>query len=159
MATLLRHPPLAEEYCERLAALDIEDGRLDGLMGRILSLVHDAPGLDEDGLRSHLSGTDAELAGSLLRADVYAQWRFAGPDATIESARRGISHALNGLGLSGVKADLAAARTALENEPSEANLKRLRELKETLELQGSEDAVSAEDPGTAPALRRYGQRS
>ncbi len=159
VATLLRHPPLAEEYCERLAELEIEDGRLDGLMGRILSLVHDAPGLDEDGLRSHLSGTDAEVAGSLLRADVYAQWRFAGPDATIESARRGVSHALNGLGLASVKADLAAARTALENEPSEANLRRLRELKETLELQGSEDAVSAEDPGTAPALGRYGQQS
>ena len=62
VATLLRHPPLIEEFCERLAGLEIEDGRIDGLMKNILPLVHDAPGLDEDGLKSHLSGADAELA-------------------------------------------------------------------------------------------------
>ena len=159
MATLLRHPPLIEEFDERLASLDIEEGQVDSLLRKILVLVHDAPGLDEDGLKSHLSGTDAELAGSLLRADVYVQWRFAGPDATIESAREGVSHALDGLGLSGVKADLAAAQTALENDPSAANLERLIKLKEALELLGSENAMPAEDPGSGAAFGQLRQQS
>ena len=148
-ATLLRHPPLIEEFCERLAELEIEDRHVDGLMKSILSLVHDAPGLDEDGLKSHLIGTNAELAGSLLSADVYAQWRFAGPDATIESAREGVSHALDGLGSSSVRADLAAAEMALANDPSPANVERFTKLKlAQLERLGGEDETPAEDPGS-----------
>ena len=150
VATLLRHPPLIEEFCERLAELEIEDGRIDGLMKSILSLVHDIPGLDQDGLKSHLSGADAELAESLLGHEVAAQWHFAGRGVTIESAREGVSHALHGLGS---RAELAAIRKATENDPSEANLKRLGELLE------SEDAMSAEGPGPAPGLGRLRQPS
>ena len=156
VATLLRHPPLIEEFCERLADLEIEDGRIDGLMKSILLLVQDAPGLDEDGLKSHLSEADAELAGGLLGADVYAQWRFAGPDATIGLARKSVSHALDGLESSGVKADLAAAEMALANDPSPANVERFTKLKMAqLERPGGEDELLAEDPGSNPA---FGQR-
>ncbi len=147
VATLLRHPPLIEEFDERLASLEVEERRVDGLLRRILAVVHDAPGLDEHGLKSHLSGTDAELAEALIRADVYTQWRFAGPDATIESARSGVSHALDGLELSSVKADLAAAEMALANDPSEENVERLIQLKAELELFDGEDAVPAGETG------------
>ena len=55
-----------------------------------------------------MSGTEAEVADSLLRPETYAQWHFARPDATIESARKGVAHALDGLELSSVTAELAA---------------------------------------------------
>ena len=92
----------------------------------------------------------AELAESLLGHEVAAQWHFAGRGVTIESAREGVSHALHGLGS---RAELAAIRKATENDPSEANLKRLGELLE------SEDAMSAEGPGPAPGLGRLRQPS
>ena len=160
VATLLRHPPLIEEFCERLAALEIEDERIDGLVKTILPLVHDAPGLDEDGLMGHLSETDAELARTLLGADVYAQWRFAGPDATIGLARKGVSHALDGLESSSVKADLAAAEMALANDPSPANVERFTKLKTAqLERLGGEDEILAEEPDSDPALGQLGRQS
>ena len=154
VATLLRHPPLIGEFCERLADLEIEDGRIDGLMKSVLSLVHDAPGLDEEGLKSHLSGADAELADDLLRAEVYAQWRFAGPDATMGSAREGVSHALVGLGLSSVRAELAKVQKALEVDPNEADVERLVRLKSELEVLSGEEAMSAGDPDAGAALKQ-----
>ena len=54
LATLLRHPALIEEYCERLATLQPDDPRLDNLLRRILLLVHEAPGLE----RERISGTN-----------------------------------------------------------------------------------------------------
>ncbi|MDE0059321.1 MAG: DNA primase [Defluviicoccus sp.] len=147
VATLLRHPPLIEEFDERLASLEVAERQVDSLLRRILAVVHDAPGLDEDRLKSHLSGTDAELAEALIRADVYTQWRFAGPNATIESARSGVSHALDGLRLSSVKADLAAAEMALADDPSEENVERLIQLKAELEVFDGEDAVPAGETG------------
>ena len=147
VATLLRHPPLIGEFVERLALLELDDPRVDGLLKGLLAVAPEAPGLDEDGLKSHLSGMDAETAQSLLRAEVYAQWRFAGPEGTIEAARTGVSHALDGLGLSGMRADLAAAEMALANDPSEANVERLIQLKAELELLGGDDAVSAGETG------------
>ena len=154
VATLLRHPPLIEEFCERLADLEIEDGRIDGLMKSVLSLVHDAPGLDEEGLKSHLIGADAELADDLLRAEVYAQWRFAGPDATMGSAREGVSHALVGLGLSSVRAELAKVQKALEVDPNEADVERLVRLKSELEVLSGEEAMSAGDSDAGAALKQ-----
>lgn len=160
VATLLRHPPLIEEFCERLAGLEIEDGRIDGLVKNIMLLVHDAPGLDADGLMGHLSETDAELAKVLLSADVYVQWRFAGPDATIGLARKGVSHALDGLESSSVKADLAAAEMALANDPSPANVERFIRLKTAqLERLGGEDEILAEEPGSDPALGQLRRQS
>ncbi len=160
VATLLRHPPLIEEFCERLAGLEVEDGRIDGLMKSILPLAHDAPGLDEDGLKSHLSGADAELAKALLSADVYVQWRFAGPDATIGLARKGVSHALDGLESSSVTADLAAAEMALANDPSPANVERFTKLKMAqLERFDGEDNILAEEPGSDPALGQLRRQS
>ena len=154
VATLLRHPPLIGEFCERLADLEIEDGRIEGLMKSVLSLVHDAPGLDEEGLKSHLSGADAELADDLLRAEVYAQWRFAGPDATMGSAREGVSHALVGLGLSSVRAELAKVQKALEVDPNEADVERLVRLKSELEVLSGEEAMSADDSDAGAALKQ-----
>ena len=147
VATLLRHPPLIGEFVERLASMDVGDAALDGLLKRLLALASDAPGLDEDALKRQLSGTDAETAEGLLRAEVYAQWRFAGPDATIEAARGGVSHALDGLGQPGVKADLAAAEMAVANDPSEANVERLIRLKAELERLGGDDALPVGESG------------
>ena len=158
VATLLRHPPLVEEYCERLASLQTDDRRLDNLLRQILLLVHEAPGLDEDGLKNQLSGTDAEMADSLLCAETYAQWHYARPGATIDSARQGVSHALDRLELSSVTAELAAAEMAMANDPSPANVARLNKLKiAQLELLGGGDAAMAEDPGVGAESRRQGR--
>ena len=158
VATLLRHPPLVEEYCERLASLQTDDRRLDNLLRQILLLVHEAPGLDEDGLKNQLSGTDAEMADSLLCAETYAQWHYARPGVTIDSARQGVSHALDRLELSSVTAELAAAEMAMANDPSPANVARLNKLKiAQLELLGGGDAAMAEDPGVGAESRRQGR--
>ncbi len=158
VATLLRHPPLVDEYCERLASLQTDDRRLDKLLRQILLLVHEAPGLDEDGLKNQLSGTDAEMADSLLCAETYAQWHYARPGATIDAARQGVSHALDGLELSSVTAELAAAEMAMANDPSPANVARLNKLKMAqLELLGGGDAAMAEDPGVGAESWRQGR--
>ena len=160
VATLLRHPPLIEEFCERLADLEVEEGPVRELLENMLAHVHEAPGLDEEGLKSHLSEADAELAESLLGADIYAQWRFAGPDATIGSARKGVSHALDGLGSAGVKADLAAAEMALANDPSPANVERFTKLKAAqLERLEGEDGLLADEPGSGPAFGQLRRQS
>lgn len=148
LATLLRHPPLVEEFCERLASLRAGDPGLGGLLQRILALVHQTPGLDETGLKNQLTGTDAETADSLLGPEVYAQWHYARPEATMDSARKGVSHALEGLEYSGVAAELAAAEVAMADDPSPANVARMRKLKTAqLELRGGGDAALADDPG------------
>ena len=65
------------------------------------------------------------MADSLLCAETYAQWHYARPGATIDAARQGVSHALDGLELSSVTAELAAAEMAMANDPSPANVARM----------------------------------
>ncbi len=149
VATLLRHPPLIEEFFEDLAALDMEDRQLDDLRQGLLTLAGEAAGLDEDGVRNHLNGTEAEVARLLLCADTYAQWSFAGPGAGIGTARLGVSHALSGFARRNLTAELAAAELAAANDPSEENDNRLIRLRETqLELLAGDDAIPAEDSGS-----------
>ena len=152
VATLLRHPPLIEEYREHLVSLAIEDRQLGALLTAILQL----PGLDEGDIKRHLSGTDAEVAESLLRPEVYRQWSSARPDAKIEAAREGVSHLLHGLRRSSVQAELAAAQKALEDDPSEADVRRLIGLKAELEILGGEDAMAAEETGEDRLARQRG---
>ncbi len=146
LATVLRHPGLADEFCERLSGLDMSEERLDKLLGEILLLLRRAPGLDASALRLQLTGVDAEAADSLLCADMYAQWPIARPESSIESARRGLTHALDRLMKPALDAELAAAEMALANDPSDENLKRLRHLKASQDI-GAEFADFAEmDP-------------
>ncbi len=146
LATVLRHPGLADEFCERLSGLDIAQERLDKLLGEILLLLKQAPGLDAPALRLQLTGADAEAADSLLCAETYAQWPIARPESSIESARQGLTHALDRLMKPALDAELAAAEIALANDPSDENFKRIQQLKASQES-GSDYAEFAEmDP-------------
>ena len=97
LATVLRHPGLAEEFCERLSDLDMAEERLDKLLREILMLIKEAPGLDASALRLQLTGADAEAADALLCVDTFAQWPIARPESSIESARPGLAHLLDRL--------------------------------------------------------------
>ena len=146
LATVLRHPQLAEEYLERLSELNISEERLENLLREILLLLRRAPGLDASGLRLQLTGTNAEAADSLLCATVYAQWPIARPESSIESARRGLTHALDRLMKPALDAELAAAELALANDPSNENFKRIQQLKASQDNEAELAELADGDP-------------
>ena len=146
LATLLRHPDLADEFRERLSNLDIAEERLDKLRGEILLLPRGARGLDASALTLQLTGAGVEAADSLLGADILAQWPPARPESSIESARVGLMHLLDRQMKPALDAELAEAETALANDPSIENFKRIQQLKAAQDS-GAEFAEFAEaDP-------------
>ena len=127
-ATLLGHPSLAEEFYEEIGGIDVADERLDKLLGEILILAGGTPGLDARALKGQLTDMSAETAERLLGGSARRLWPFARPDSSVEDARRGLVQVLDRLSKPAGAAELAEARSAYADDPSEENWSRFRDL-------------------------------
>lgn len=141
LATLVNHPELIVEYAEGLAELNFDSGALERLFQAALDLGARQPDLDSAAMRCHLTEQGfAEIFSEILHARVYLHARFARPDGSLEEARTGLLHILEGYRRRRAEEesdmagrDLAAAMTeGVEPEGALANLKaKQRQLKES----------------------------
>ncbi len=141
LATLVNHPELIVEYAEHLAELILLSGALDRLFQAALEIGSREPDLDSDAMKCHLTeqGFAANL-GEILHARVYVHGGFARPDGSLEDARTGILHILEGYRRQRAETetdmagrDLAAAMAeGAESEDALAKLEaKQRQLKES----------------------------
>ena len=154
-STLLGHPSLAEEFYEEIGGLDVADERLDKLLGEILILAGGTPGLDARALKGQLTDMSAETAERLLGGSARRLWPFARPDSPVEDARRGLVQVLDRLSKPAGAAELAEARSAYADDPSEENWSRFRDLAAVR----AEAAEAAERAGAGMADAPAGHRS
>ena len=154
-STLLGHPSLAEEFYEEIGGLDVADERLDKLLGEILILAGGTPGLDARALKGQLTDMSAETAERLLGGSARRLWPFARPDSPVEGARRGLVQVLDRLSKPAGAAELAEARSAYADDPSEENWSRFRDLAAVR----AEAAEAAERAGAGMADAPAGHRS
>ncbi|HEX9464534.1 MAG TPA: DNA primase, partial [Alphaproteobacteria bacterium] len=92
--TLINHPVLAAESCERLAHLALDNADLDRILKEILYFAGRSE-LDTMALESHLMATGLAAATTgLVQPSLYKLWPFAGPEADTAIARVGLEHLL-----------------------------------------------------------------
>ncbi len=141
LATLVNHPELIVEYAEDLAELNFDSDALERLFKAALDLGARQPDLDSAAMNCHLTEQGfEEIFSEILHARVYLHARFARPDGSLEEARTGLLHILEGYHRRRAEVesdlagrDLAAAMTeGVEPEGALANLEaKQRQLKES----------------------------
>jgi DNA primase len=131
--TLITHPWLIEDHCERIAGLDLSFQPLRGVIGALLQLASNASGdipLDSTSVRTQLSVLGFDKVVSLIeRSVVHAADRFLRADAERGDVEAGWRHAVDlheqHLGLT---RQLEAAEREWQSEGSEDALARMTEL-------------------------------
>ncbi len=91
----IQHPALIERQEAALFTLELTDFGLQNLLSAVLTALSADPGLDTEGLKSHL--TDSGAAGSLERVlndPELSKQRFLRPETEIDEAEQGFSNAL-----------------------------------------------------------------
>ncbi len=91
----VNHPGLVERQESALLSLELEDAALGSLLSAVLTAFSSDPGLDRDGLKSHLTASGA--AGSLERVlndPELSKQRFLRPETEIDEAEQGFRNAL-----------------------------------------------------------------
>lgn len=130
LMALINHPRLAEDYMERLVALDFETPDARTLLSHIIDMasVHDENG--EQSLAAKLSTQGyAPLLGQMndvLKRQGIWQWTA---EIALADAETGLNHAL-ALHYKSVQLnrELKAAELALGHEPSEKSFERLKDI-------------------------------
>ena len=132
VATLINHPELAVDYCERLAHLSLENPEMDKILKEILYFAGRSE-LDTTGLKSHLmaAGLAASISGE-VQPTLYKLWPFAGPTADAAAARVGMEHLLGRF----LERELEAEVRSLEGEVSDEGQTRLQGLQQQLRQTG-----------------------
>jgi DNA primase len=141
LAALVNHPELIVEYAEGLAEINFASDALDRLFQAALEIGAREPDLDSDAMKCHLTEKGfAAIFGEILHARVYVHGRFARPGGSLEEARTGILHILEGYRRRQAEEetdmagrDLAAAMAdGVESENALAKLEaKQRQLKES----------------------------
>ena len=95
LAYLINHPRLLCDHVEAVAALKLESRELDQLRQALIDLGAEAPDLDTEAIKCHLSerGYSAVLA-NILSSRVYQLFASARPDAALAEAREVWLHVL-----------------------------------------------------------------
>lgn len=144
MLGILNQPRLFDTMGERLITLDLR-GALDSLWQAVVTTLETSPGLDPEGLRSHLceQGFSDQL-DQLLNEKVTVINRWARPGAADYEVERGLEGIIAAQRLTAMQAELRAAEKGLAEKMDEAGLARLAALRK--EYQEAAAAVlSGED--------------
>ena len=91
----VNHPALIERQESAFFSLELADPALNSLLGAVLTAFSQDPGLDSEGLKSHLTASGA--AGSLERVlndPELSKHRFLRPETEIDEAEQGFRNAL-----------------------------------------------------------------
>ncbi len=149
--TLINHPVLAAESCERLAHLALDNADLDRILKEILYFAGRSE-LDTMALESHLMATGLAAATTgLVQPSLYKLWPFAGPEADTAIARVGLEHLLGRF----LERQLEAEVRSLEGEVSDEGQIRLQGLQQQLRQTGLRGTMLDDDgfgeaSGTGP---------
>lgn len=145
LATLISHPQLIAEYCERLAGLALGTPDLDRILKEILDFAGRSE-LDIEAMKSHLmaAGLAPALAG-LVQPSLYKLWAFAAPTADLEAARAGLEHLLGRFH----ERELEAEVHKMAGEVSDEGQTRLQGLQEQLRQSGLRGTTFDDDFGGA----------
>lgn len=139
---LLRHPQVFETMGERLIGLGIT-GPLDSLWQAVVSTLETSPGLDSEGLRSHLSDQGfSDQLDQLLAEKLTTVNRWARPDVEVYQVERGLEGIISAHRLTTMQAELRQAERSLAERMDEAGLARLAALRKEYQ-----EAAAASMPG------------
>jgi len=139
---LLNHPQVFESMGERIINLGLT-GALDSLWQAVVSTLETSPGLDSEGLRSHLSEQGfTEQIDQLLAEKLTTLNRWARPGAEMYEVERGLGGIIAAQRLTAVQAELREAERSLAERMDEAGLARLAALRREYQ-----EAAAASLPG------------
>ena len=146
LAILVAHPALAADHVEELAALDLAAPDLTALRDALIDIVHDGVGSgggSNGGLRAGLA--EAGHQPTLVKLDhsgAGTAW-YSRPDAAPQDAAAVLRQALTlHHKTRALHKELASAEVALALDASEANMARMRDIREQLDaLSGMEAAI------------------
>jgi DNA primase len=152
LALMVNYPALFEDYGEDLGRLSFENADLEALRQKIVGFLSSPPHetLDAEELYSHLSHGEASRpvkAGLavVLSDATYMHAGFARPGGELKQAEQGwrsiwAKHVQDLL-----RADLEQAKRAYATEATDANLNRLRALRDQMEAMIRESAALLPD--------------
>jgi DNA primase len=147
VATLVNHPDLIGDYCERLAELEVGQGDIERILKEILYFGGRAE-LDTVALKSHLmaAGLAAPLT-DVMQPNLYKLFAFAGPDADPSAARTGLEHLLARFHERQLEAEVKTALDELSTTGSVESETRLTNLQAQLRQSGVRGSVIEDEDG------------
>ena len=124
LAALINHPPLRDEFDERLADIAFEPD-LDKVRQQLQNLFAGSADLDLEAIRAHFSnsGDDALLDG-VLEKQVMVLAPFADQKTPVEDARRGLEHLIGRRVQERLRQEVAALGRSAAASADEAGLAR-----------------------------------
>lgn len=148
LAALVNHPELLIERAEDLATLTFESEDLRRFSRALLDLAAEAPDLDSDALKCHLSKLGhARILDGLLQRQVYAQGICARPETPIVDVRRVWDRLAAMQRQRQADAETLEAEQQLAVDMSERNLARLQAKQRLNEGDSRRDMDSDEGQG------------
>lgn len=141
---LLRHPWLVEDHAETVARLTFPNPVLDSLKTRILEEASRHPGLDGEGLASHLMGQGLAAQLDLVFGEEYRELEpFTRAETPRDKVERGWFQAVQRYRLNELEKELAAAQAELADDMSPDAWRRFSALQ--AEVGAARSQVSASD--------------
>ena len=93
--SVINHPLLMERAEQAFFDLDLADPGLKTLLGEVLSAISADPGLDREGLKSHLTASGAaDSLERVLNDPELSKHRFLRPETEIDEVEQGFRNAL-----------------------------------------------------------------
>lgn len=128
--TLIAHPELFDDLCERFGSLSFSRSDLDNLRQEALKTLSGDQTLDAEGLQGHLRQSGyGEILDYLLSSRGFQNAFFARPDADMETALEGWEETYTLYRQSDLQAEILEAQQLLAAEKSAEASERLRILK------------------------------
>lgn len=141
---LLRHPWLVDDHAETAARLTFPNPVLDSLKTRILEEASRHPGLDGEGLASHLLGQGLADQLDLVFGEEYRVFEpFTRTETPRDKVERGWFQAVQRYRLTELEKELAAAQAELADDMSPDAWRRFSALQ--AEVGAARSLVSASD--------------
>lgn len=141
---LLRHPWLVEDHAEAVARLTFPNHLLDSLKMRILEEASRHPGLDGEGLASHLRGQGLGTSLDLVFGEEYRVLEpFTKAETLRDKVERGWFQAVQRYRLNELEKELATAQAELAEDMSPDAWRRFSALQ--AEVGAARSQVSASD--------------
>ncbi len=129
LATLICHPELFDQLCERFGTLAFSGSELDNLRQEALKTLAGEPGIDTEGVQRHLRHSGfGEILDKLLSSKGFQNAFFARPEAKSGTALEGWEETYALYRQSDLQAEILEAQQRLAAEMSPEATERLRVL-------------------------------
>ena len=131
IATLLGHPELFEQVGESLGTLSFSAPGLDNLRQEVLKTLAENPGLDTEGIRSHLCNSGfSEMIHQVWGPNFFVNAFFAKPEIDVETALEGWKEIYSLYKNADLRTEIEEESQRLIVDTSSENFNRLNTLSE-----------------------------